>query len=191
MVGELAQMGNIESKAMSTQEFIQWEAEQEERYELIDGEVVAMTGGTYAHDRIRTNLTMALGPHLRGSPCRLLGPDVKLRVDSDTPGYYPDLFVVCREIDPKASEVNEAKLVTEVLSPSTEKKDRGSKWIEYQKLAMLQEYVLIDPERRRIEIFRRMGTADWRLHICSQSEPVRFESVDFETSFDVVFEDLG
>jgi len=183
-------MRNLEFKRMSANEFMRWEAEQEERYELVDGEVFARTGGTYAHDRVRMNLSAVLLPHLRGTPCRLIGPEVKLRVEPGAPGYYPDLFVACREIEPGASEVDEAKLIIEVLSPSTEKKDRGGKWIEYQKLATLQEYALIDPDKRRIEIFRRMGAMDWRLHICSQTEPVRFESVEFATTFEVLFEDL-
>ncbi|MFN0315055.1 MAG: Uma2 family endonuclease [Burkholderiales bacterium] len=175
---------------MSAREFLQWEAEQDERYELVDGEVFAMTGGTYAHDRTRTNLSAALLSHLRGTPCRVMGPEVKLRVDQETPGFYPDLIAVCREIDPRAYEVTEAKLIIEVLSPSTEKKDRGTKWSEYQKLVMLEEYVLIDPDKRRIEIYRRIAPADWRLHICSAQETVRFESIGFETSFAVIFEDL-
>lgn len=184
-------MGNPGFRSMSAQEFIRWEAEQDERYELIDGEVLAMTGGTYAHDRTRANLAAALLAHLRGTPCKVMGPEMKLRVDADTPGFYPDLLVACREIDSNASELNEAKVIVEVLSPSTEKKDRGTKWIEYQKLAMLQEYLLIDPVKRRIEIFRRMGAADWRLHICNTAELVRLESLDFDISFAAVFEDLG
>jgi Uma2 family endonuclease len=143
--------------------------------------------------KARTNLAAALLAHLRGTPCKVMGPEMKLRVDAETPGFYPDLFVACREIDVNASELNEAKVIVEVLSPSTEKKDRGSgsKWIEHQKLAMLQEYLLIDPVKRRVEIFRRMGAADWRLHICSAAELVRLESLDFDISFAAVFEDLG
>ncbi|MFN0314865.1 MAG: Uma2 family endonuclease [Burkholderiales bacterium] len=176
---------------MSVPEFILWEAQQDERYELVDGEILAMTGGTYAHDRVRNNLILALGPHLRGTGCRLVGPDVKLRASEESPAYYPDLFLVCGEIAPDAAEIREAKLIIEVLSPSTEKKDRGGKWIDYQKLEMLQEYVLIDPQRRRIEIFRRMDSMNWRLHICSQTEDVRFESLEFSIAFGQVFEDLG
>ena len=56
---------------------------------------------------------------------------------------------------------------------------------------MLQEYMLIDSVKRRVEVFRRMGAADWRLHICNTAEPVRLESLNFEISFDAVFEDLG
>lgn len=116
---------------------------------------------------------------------------MKLRVDGQSPAYYPDLFVVCRQIGPQVTEINEAKLILEILSPSTEKKDRGGKWIEYQKLAMLQEYVLIDPQRRRVEIFRREDAVNWRLHICSQTGDVRFESLDFSVAFSQVFEDLS
>ena len=184
-------MGNLEPQRMSAQEFTRWEAEQDTRFEFVDGEVFAMTGGTYAHDRVRTNISALLLGHLRGTPCRVMGPEVMLRVDADSPGFYPDLLVACRSIDPNASSVSEAKLIIEVLSPSTEKKDRGGKWIEYQKLSMLEEYLIIDPERRRIEIFRRIDATDWRLHLCSRNEVVRFESVDLTTTFEIVFEDLG
>ncbi len=184
-------MGTLDLTRMTPEAFMRWEAEQDERYELVDGEVFAMTGGTYGHDRARANLSAAMLAHLRGSPCRVVGPDMKLRVEPDAPAFYPDLFVVCRPIDAATSELNEAKLIVEVLSSSTEKKDRGGKWIEYQKLAMLQEYVLVDPDKRRIEVFRRAAASDWRLHICSQAEPVHFESIGFSTSFEVVFEDIG
>jgi Uma2 family endonuclease len=183
-------MGDVEFKSMAPEAFVRWEAEQDERYELVDGEVFAMTGGTYGHDRVRANLSAAMLAQLRGTPCRVVGPDVKLQVERDAPAFYPDLFVVCRPIDAAVAELDEAKLIVEVLSRSTEKKDRGGKWIEYQKLAMLQEYVLIDPDKRRIEIFRRAGEFDWRLHISKQTEAVRFESIEFGTSFEVVFEDI-
>jgi Uma2 family endonuclease len=184
-------MGNLERRDMTAREFVVWEAEQDERYEFVDGEVSAMTGGTYAHDRTRTNLSAALLQHLRGTPCRIIGPDIRLRVDAETPGYYPDLFVVCRNVDSQTAELNEAKLVIEVISPTTEKKDRGAKWENYQRLATLEEYVLIDPGKQRIEIYRRLDTRDWRLHICSAEETIRFESIDFSIAFDAVFEDLS
>jgi hypothetical protein len=82
----------------------------------VDGEVFAMTGGTYAHDRVRMNLSAVLLPHLRGTPCRVIGPDVKLRVEPGAPAYYPDLFVVCREIEPGASEIDEAKLIIRLIA---------------------------------------------------------------------------
>lgn len=183
-------MGNLAVQSMTRDEFMRWESEQDSRFEFVDGEVFAMTGGTYAHDRARTNLSAALLSHLRGTSCRVIGPEVMLRVEADAPGFYPDLLVICRAIDPRAAEVAEAKLIVEVLSPSTERKDRGTKWSEYQKLPQLEEYVLIDPDNFRIEIYRRMGPLDWRLHICSAQEPVRLESIGFEAGFDVIFEDL-
>lgn len=183
-------MGNLDHRNMTAREFVLWEAEQDERYEFVDGEVDALTGGTYAHDRTRTNLSAALLSHLRGTPCRGMGPEVRLRVDADTSGYYPDLFVVCRSIDPKVAELTEAKLIIEILSPSTEKKDRGTKWGDYQELTQIKEYVLIDPDKLRIEIYRRIDANDWRLHICSAQEILRFESIEFNTQFPVVFEDV-
>ncbi|MBM3393840.1 MAG: Uma2 family endonuclease [Betaproteobacteria bacterium] len=91
----------------------------------------------------RETILIALDSPLRGTPCQILGPEVYLRADPDAAGHDPELLVVCRSLDPSAAEIGEAKLVIEVLSPSTEKRDRGDKWIGYQKIAVLQDYVLV------------------------------------------------
>ena len=64
--------------------YLEWEAGQSIRYELVDGEVYAMTGGTTAHDIVCNNL--------RGEPCRFQGPDLKVKVGRN--GRYPDAWSI-------------------------------------------------------------------------------------------------
>ena len=73
--------------------YLEWEARQPRRHELVDGQVYAMGGGTAEHDTIGNNLRAALHSQLRGKPCRSHGPDLKVKAGND--GRYPDALVDC------------------------------------------------------------------------------------------------
>lgn len=70
---------------------------------------------------------------------------MKARLDARNYFYYPDIIVTC---DPRDQETSDhkrfPKLIVEVLSKSTEAFDRGDKFIDYQTLESLEEYVLIN-----------------------------------------------
>lgn len=184
-------MGNLAFKAMSITEFIAWESNQAGKHEYVDGEIFAMTDGTRGHDRVRNNIVMALGPHLRNTGCQLFGPEFGLRTDSNRARFYPDLFVTCKTNEIGEFEATSAKWVLEVLSPSTQGRDRVEKWSVYREIPELREYVLIDPAFWRIEIHRRAATGDWALPTVSKpTEKVRFDSLDFEIAFGLIFEDV-
>lgn len=184
-------MGNLAFKAMSMVQFVAWEIKQSGKHEYLDGEIFAMTGGTRSHDVVRNNLVSALRPHLRNTGCQLFGPEFALRASLDHARFYPDLFVTCKRDQIGDLEATSAKWILEVLSPSTQGRDRVEKWSVYREIDELAEYVLIDPAFWRIEIHRRAANGEWALPtVCKPNEKVRFESLDFETSFDVIFEDV-
>lgn len=122
-----------------------------QRHELVDGWMYAMTGGTVAHERIASNLLIALGSHLAGGPCRAYKSDLKLRVGDDF--YYPDVMVRCggEEPSPKATSIDDADVVIEVLSPSTQRYDRGDKRLAYWKLPSLKHYLLVAQDEPLVE----------------------------------------
>lgn len=184
-------MGNLAFRTMNMGEFIVWESKQPGKHEYLDGEVFAMTGGTRGHDLVRNNLVSILRPHLRHTQCQLFGPDLALRVSADRARLYPDLFVTCDRDRIGDLESTSAKWILEVLSPSTQGRDRVEKWNAYREIVALSEYVLIDPALWRIEIHRRAANRDWMLPIvCKPAEVVKFESLAFEVAFDAIFEDV-
>jgi Uma2 family endonuclease len=184
-------MGNLAFKTMTMGEFIVWESKQPGKHEYLDGEIFAMTGGTRGHDLVRNNLVSILRPHLRNTPCQLFGPDLALRVSEDGARFYPDLFVACDRDRIGDLESTSAKWILEVLSPSTQGRDRVEKWNAYRDIAALSEYVLIDPALWRIEIHRRAANGQWMLPmVCKPDEAVRFESLGCEVTFDAIFEDV-
>ena len=130
------------------------------------GTVVCMPGGTEFHALITMNVGRALGNRLEDGPCRVYSPDLRIAVPRKTYFMYPDVPVICgpSEYDPRdpaGRTIVNPKVVVEVLSPSTERFDRGVKFERYLELPSLEEYVLVLQERPRVEAFRRHPSGGW------------------------------
>ena len=106
---------------LSVAEYFTLERETDVRHEYIDGELIAMGGASRAHNIIVFNLGAAIRPHLRGTPCRIGGGDMKVFIETVNRGYYPDLLVSCNDPADEADQYTETRplLVMEVLSTST------------------------------------------------------------------------
>lgn len=159
-------MGLAQAKLSAT-EYLAWEALQTERHMFVAGEVFAMAGATKDHNDIAGNAYVEFKHHLKGTPCKTYIGDVRLHVAAADAYFYPDVVVTCDNadiVDPKASTIASPKLIVEVLSPSTAAYDRGQKFAAYRTLTSLQEYVLIDPELKTVEVFRKNAVGVWELH---------------------------
>ena len=136
-----------------------------EKYELIDGEAVMITGGSVRHGEVGGLVFAALLAKLRGSPCRPFNSDTGLRIDR-TGVVYPDIAIYCdpRDVDPTQRDkaaLSWPKVVIEVLSPGTANDDRGYKVLLYKEISSVATIVLIDPERNRIERHDRVAPEAW------------------------------
>lgn len=175
----------------SFDDYLAWEQQQAQRHEFVRGEVFAMAGGTDLHNEAAGNLYMMLRQHLRGSPCRVYMADVKVRVETADCSFYPDVLVTCAENDRADRYVKRSPLlVIEVLSPTTAAFDLGEKFSAYRQLDSLQEYVLVDPERVRVQIYRRLD-GQWIVDSAGPGERLRLESIDLECPVETVYEDLS
>lgn len=174
----------------SADEYLRWEEQQEEKHEYIDGKVYAMAGASENHVDITTNLTVILSNHLRGKDCKLFPSDMRLNIASKKIYYYPDLLVTCDERDRfNKKQKNYPCLIIEVLSESTESKDRGVKFANYQTIQSLQEYVLISQWEQRVEVFRR-SEKFWVLQTYTTGESVELQSINLQISMDAIYEDV-
>lgn len=138
-------------------DFIAWLEPQKAKFEFVDGRLVAMAGGSLRHGTIQANLMRELGVQLRGGPCRPYTADTLLSTDGHgRRGRFPDASVTC---SPERAEhwITRPVALFEVLSPDSERVDRGEKWLEYQTIPSLQHYVLIAQDSVRVEHYRRQG----------------------------------
>lgn len=175
---------------MTVEEYLAWEPLQQERHEFYDGEIFAMAGGTYEHNSISGAVYSALRTHLKGTPCRVAIADIRIKVNQQY--FYPDVSVTCATSDVqtiKANEFTAPKLIVEVLSASTAAYDRGLKFANYRQLSSLQEYLLIDPETKTAELFRKNALGIWELHPSDAAQPmVHLTSIGLSSHLDTVFE---
>ncbi|BAZ53975.1 hypothetical protein NIES4103_66590 [Nostoc sp. NIES-4103] len=176
---------------MTIEEYLAWEPQQELRYEYVNGEVFAMTGGTIPHNDIALNFYTALRPHLRARGCRVNVSDVKVQVTPKSPYYYPDVIVSCDPQDLNALNfIQNPKIIAEVLSPGTSNKDRGEKFTNYLKIPSLQEYLLIDSQTISVERYCRGEGRMWFYYPYTQGDIITLSSIKFELAIALLYEDV-
>jgi len=182
-------IANPHLQIMSIEKYLVWEPLQDCRYEYHNGEIVAMTGGTVPHNDITLNLYRALYPHLRSQNCRINVADVKLQVSLKNSYYYPDIIVSCDQRDLNARQsIQYPKLIIEVLSPNTERKDRGEKFLFYRTIPTLQEYILIESEKIGVESYRRGEGKTWLYYPYIAGDTININSLDFSCGIDLLYE---
>ncbi len=155
MSAELAVVGR---NFISVDEYLEGEKLSEVRHEYFDGEVMAMAGASDEHELVAGNLFAVLHAYLKGKPCRVFKDGMKLRMPMMGRDlfYYPDVMVACDPTDNQRYFRERPKLLIEVLSED-ENKDLVEKFLAYQRIPSLEEYVVVSPNPARpdVRIFRR------------------------------------
>jgi Uma2 family endonuclease len=157
-------MSSLPQLFVTPEEYLEAERKAEYRSEYLDGQVYAMAGASPAHGRISVNLTRRLAEQLEDGPCEVFVLDLKVRVATAGPYFYPDLVVVCGEPlmqDQHDDVILNAKVVIEILSPSTESFDRGKKFQAYARHEFLSEYVLIAQDHVQVDHYVRQPNGHW------------------------------
>lgn len=170
-------------------EYLALEAASDTKHEYLNGVIVAMAGASLRHNLIALNVAAVLRSALERSPCRVLGSDQRVQIETTGAYVYPDVSVVCSEprfgADRPASLLNPV-LVVEVLSPSTEDHDRGAKLAHYRRLASVREVLLVEPNERRAELYRRLDGGRWLITDVVEGA-VELESVEARLTLDEVY----
>ena len=172
-------------KPMTREQFLAWEARQELDYEFDGFQPVAMTGGTAAHSAIQSNLHIAIGSRLRGVPCRFHDSD--LTVETDRGFRYPDGFVVCNPIAPRATTLRDPVVILEVLSDSTSGIDFVTKNHAYAAIPSVRRYVLLTQYEMAGTVFERVAD-DWVGHLLNADGLLRVPEIGIEVALAELYE---
>ena len=155
-----------EKKRMTPEQYLEFEKNSEIRHEYFDGEISAMTGGSLNHNQISANIVRELGNQLKNSPCRPFASDMRVKVNELEKYIYPDIVVVCGDIEMEKTMGVETLLnpvvIIEILSQSTEAYDRGKKFTHYRLLPTFNEYLLVSQDYCQVEKFIRCDDGGWK-----------------------------
>ena len=153
------------------------ENDPEHRYEYIDGYIYMMTGGSPDHSIIGNNIGRILGNLLQGRRCIVYNSDLYVEL-SDNYRVCPDATVSCDPRDRGSKDaIRYPCLVVEVLSPTTEARDRGKKSLQYRSCPTIQEYLLISADSPLIEVFRREKNGFWTLYTLGQDDTIELPNL--------------
>ena len=143
---------------LTPEEYLAFERKATTKHEYLNGQIVAMSGASFAHNFITVNIATHLNIQLMDGECRVATSDMRVKVTEIDSYFYPDVVVVCGEPVPEDNIFDtllNPTVIVEVLSPSTETYDRGEKFEHYQQITSLKDYILISQDKVHVEHYRR------------------------------------
>jgi Uma2 family endonuclease len=158
-------MSAVPKPKLTPAEYLASERKAPFKSEYLNGEMFAMAAGaSYPHTVICDNLVAALASRLKGSPCRTLSRDMRVKVSRTGLYTYPDVIILCGPPELEDAELDtllNPQVIIEVLSDSTERYDRGTKFRHYKQVESLQEYVLVAQDEPACDRFVRGPEETW------------------------------
>jgi Uma2 family endonuclease len=184
-----------QQESMTVEEFLALDRERfDQKYEFINGKMVAMAGGTVNHGILIGNVMALIRPHLRGKPCRVLSEGT-LKIE--TLCYLPDVMVTCdeKDITENKTYIEHPKLIIEVLSPTTERTDKRDKVLAYTHCHSIQEYLLVSWDFMIVQKMTRKGREgfdkiQWLDEWYHQGDQIDLETINLSIPVDSIYEDI-
>jgi Uma2 family endonuclease len=149
---------------ISEDEYVSLEDNAEEKHEYLDGYIYGMAGSSPEHSLLSSNVIQTVGPLARPKGCRVFTSDLRVRVSSTGLYTYPDATIVCGALittNHRPPAAVNPSMIVEVLSESTHDYDRGEKWLHYQTIESLSDYLLIWQDRPIVEHYARLSDESW------------------------------
>ncbi|GAB4535267.1 MAG: Uma2 family endonuclease [Pleurocapsa sp.] len=175
----------------SPEEYLELETVAEYRSEYHDGQIIPMAGGKPNHNKISLNLSSALNFALRETSYDVFMSDLRLWIPNARLYTYPDVMVVQTPLvfaENRTDTIVNPLAITEILSDSTEKYDRGDKFRMYRTISSFKEYLLISQTAMQIEKFTKNDSNQWVLsEYANKSDRIKFDSFEFEISLDEIY----
>jgi len=193
---------------MTEDEYLEFIETTEERYEFYDGWVrplskliravpVDMAGGSEDHALLTANCIGAARDATRGKDCRVYSPDLHVKAKDDARWTFPDVTIVCgpsEKDDRKKEAVNNPAVIIEILSPTTERYDRTSKFEKYTRIESLQHYVLVESDRPAVQVLTRKTPGEggtWGMdYWLGRDAVVKLHNIDAELPLSTIYENL-
>ncbi|HLG15410.1 MAG TPA: Uma2 family endonuclease [Blastocatellia bacterium] len=165
------------------------------RYEYWNGEIVCMSGGSLAHGTLCSNVHFRLRQRLDGGRCRAFTSEMPVKTHTLLPYRYPDITVVCGEmivekmrgIDALVNPV----LIVEVLSPTSEDRDRQDKFTAYQAIPGFREYLLVAQDKLHVTHYARQLDGKWnREDVTEMDAGLTLSSIACTLPMSEIYEDV-
>ena len=191
----VADLKDVPRPYYTLDEYFALEHASDARYEYWDGDIVCRSGGSEAHYQISDNTFFRLRQKLSGGPCRAFTSVLPVKTPTLLPYRYPDVTVVCGELKFEnirgVDALTNPVLIVEVLSPTSEARDRQDKFTAYQAIPTFAEYLLVAQHAPLITHYERQPDGKWtREDVTDLNSILQLNSIGSTLSLREVFEDV-
>jgi Uma2 family endonuclease len=177
---------------ITPEQYLEGEKSSDVKHEYDNGYIVAMVGASRSHNLIALTVASEIKQHLKGKPCRTYISDMKVRIQTQGNDlfYYPDVMVSCDEQPPSEYFENEPILIVEILSPTTETRDKLEKLAAYSSIQSLKEYFTIAQDK--VEINRYfISEGQTLLTQYQDGDTVEFASIGMSIKVKDIYADVA
>ena len=179
---------------ISAKDYLKVERAATEKHELHEGQIVTMSGALVPHNHIVSNLFSLIGPFLKGKKCKVFTSDLRVSIPTAESFTYPDLSIICGKLemeDDVFDTITNPSVLIEVMSRSTEKYDRGTKFFYYMQIASLKEYILVDSNSVFVQVATRQGDNSWKFEEWRDiSASFKIKTIEKPVALTEVYEDV-
>lgn len=176
---------------LSPTEYFAWEEQQLEKYEYINGEVYAMSGGSKNHSLISVRFITLFSNHLETSNCEIGNSDLRVNITGTNNYTYTDVSVTCDNRDKTTTQyITYPCLIVEVLSASTEAYDRGGKFRMYRNNPILQDYLLVSSTSIEIDLYHHKENGEWIIINYKEGDTIELKSINLSFAIEQVYRGL-
>jgi Uma2 family endonuclease len=183
-------------RAYSLEQYLEKELQAVQKHEFFNGKIILMSGGTYNHNKIATNVISLIDQliDLQNLNFNVLNSDQKIYIEQENIAVYPDALVILDEPQywqNRKDLITNPMVIVEVLSKSTLRYDRGEKFILYQNLESFKEYVLIDQNQAHAEIWYRIALNTWqKTTVSGLDQMINFRSMGIDLNLKDVYKKI-
>ena len=180
-----------DKKYILAEDYFNLEEASENKNEYFYGEIFAMSGASFNHNVIAMNFSSTLHQKFQKTNCFVFPGDMKIELIQDLHYVYPDISVVCGDINfvkNRNDIIKNPLVVIEVLSKSTMDYDKGSKFTSYRKINSLNDYILVDQYSYHVEHFYKNSKNEWILNeFLSVNDSFIIKSIDIEILLKIIY----
>ena len=183
-------------RAYSLEQYLEKELQAVQKHEFFNGKIILMSGGTYNHNKIATNVISLIDQliDLQNLNFNVLNSDQKIYIEQENIAVNPDALVILDEPQywqNRKDLITNPMVIVEVLSKSTLRYDRGEKFILYQNLESFKEYVLIDQNQAHAEIWYRIALNTWqKTTVSGLDQMINFRSMGIDLNLKDVYKKI-
>ncbi|HEY9810401.1 MAG TPA: Uma2 family endonuclease [Halomicronema sp.] len=169
-------------------EYIEQEKTEDSRHEYVSGYKFEMPEVSEEHHLISRIIENLFSAKVRENSYQLHSFETPLWIEQVAVCYYPDMMLIPSNEKTETRYKTNPNLIIEIFSSRTQATDRQEKFLNYQLIPTLQEYLLISEKEPKIEIHRKNEQGNWISQTLKETDSLHIQTLNLTISVEEIYQ---